>query len=77
MFSEGTIDCLPLANTAILIQLIKQPSDRGVVAEPNTLLRDPANDLTNVPNAALRVEDAVKLIRKEIMPRILEPARTG
>jgi len=64
VFTEGTIDCLPLANSAILIRLIKELTDRGFVAAPEASLRDAAE-------RSSRVEDAVKLIRKELMPRIL------
>jgi hypothetical protein len=74
MLSEDTADCLALANTAILVRLMKELIEDGVIAKPHILLLEAVSDLENCPELSARVDDAVRLIRKELMPRILGPA---
>jgi hypothetical protein len=74
MFSEDTADCLALANTAILVRLIERLIESGVIAKPDALLRDAVSDLETCPESSSRVEDAIKLIRKELKPRIIRSA---
>jgi hypothetical protein len=70
MFSEDTADCLALANTAILIRLVEDLFERGAITKPSTLLRDAISELENCPEHSSRVEDAIRLISKELMPRM-------
>ena len=74
MLSQDTADCLALANTAILMRLIEQLIGQGPGAQ--AVLRDAVSDLENCPNAS-RTKDAIKIIRKELMPRFRETARAG
>jgi hypothetical protein len=71
MLNGDTADCLALANTAILMRLIEELIERGVIARDTALLRDAVNDLENCPDVSTRVEGAIKMIRKELMPRIV------
>ena len=74
MLSEDTADCLALANTAILMRLI----ERGAIARSTTVFEDAVCDLQGCPERSARIGDAVRLIRKELMPRILGlPPRLG
>jgi hypothetical protein len=66
MFEGETADCLALANTAILMRVIEQLVGHG--PDARALLRDAISDLESCPNAS-RTEDAIKIIRKELMPR--------
>ncbi len=77
MLSEDTADCLALANTAILIRLIEMLAELEVIPSPTTLLREAVSDLESCPDLSTRVEDAIRLIRKELMPRIVEPTRVS
>jgi hypothetical protein len=79
MFDGETADCLALANTAILMRLIGELIERGVIARPgaSALLRDAASDLENCPESSSRVEDAIRIIRKELTPRIGATAPAG
>jgi hypothetical protein len=70
MLSQDTADCLALANTAILMRLIEDLTKRGVIPTPPSLLRDAVCDLEKCPEQTTRVEDAVRLIKNELMPRI-------
>jgi hypothetical protein len=63
---------LALANTAILIRLIQHLTEHSVIARPEALLRSAVSDLETCPEQSLRVEDAIRLIRKELMMRITE-----
>jgi hypothetical protein len=72
MLSQDTTDCLALANTAILIRLIQHLTERSVIARPEALLRGAVSDLETCPEQSSRVEDAIRLIRKELVPRITE-----
>jgi hypothetical protein len=74
MLSQDTADCLALANTAILIRLIEHLGECNIVARPNALLLGAVSDLKNCPEQSSRVEDAVRLIRKELMPRLAQAA---
>jgi hypothetical protein len=75
MLSEDTTDCLALANTAILMRLIEELIDCGAIARPTALLRNAVSDLQGCPERSARVDDAIGLIRKELMPRLLRPAQ--
>ena len=79
MLNGETADCLALANTAILMRLLEELIERGLIAKPgvSALLRDAVSDLENCPEFSLRVDDAIGIIRKELMPRIVGPARAG
>jgi len=74
-----TADCLALANTAILMRLIQELIERGVIARPgaSALFRDAVSNLENCPEFSSRVEDAVRIIRKELMPGIVGPTSTA
>jgi hypothetical protein len=74
MFSQDTGDCLALANTAVLIRLIEHLSECNIVARPSALLQDAVSDLENCPEQSSRVEDAIRLIMKEVMPRFAQAA---
>jgi hypothetical protein len=78
MFEGETADCLALANTAILMRLVDQLIERGVIARlsARALLRDAVRDLEDCPNAS-RTEDAIKIIRKELMPRFIETSEAN
>jgi hypothetical protein len=62
MFDGETADCLALANTAILMRLIEELSQRGVISKPSAsaLLRNAVSDLENCPESSSRVEDAIR-----------------
>ena len=75
MLSEDTADCLALANTAILLRLMEELIEGGVVTRPSVLLQNAVSDLQTCPERSSRVEDAIRLIRKELMPRILGPVQ--
>ena len=72
MLSAETTDCLALANTAILMRLIERLIDCGAItrADAGAVLRDAVSDLEGCPEASSRVEDAIKIIRKELTPRV-------
>ena len=72
MLSQDTADCLALANTAILIRLIQTLSERSIIVKPEAVLQYAIRDLEDCPEQSSRVEDAIRLIRKELMPRIAE-----
>ena len=71
MLSEDTADCLALANTAILMRLIDELIERGAIARSTTVFEDAVCDLQGCPERSARIDDTVRLIRKELMPRIL------
>jgi hypothetical protein len=79
MFDGETADSLALANTVILMRLIEGLIERGIIAgsSASALLRDAVSDLENCPETGTRVEDAIRIIRKELTPRIGAPARAG
>ncbi len=79
MFDEETGDSLALANTVILMRLIEELIQRGVISKPsaNALLRNAVSDLENCPESGSRVEDAIRIIRKELTPRIGATAPVG
>lgn len=77
MLSQDTADCLALANTAILIRLIQDLTERGIIPGPRALLRDAVSDLETCPEQSSRVADAIRLIRMELMPRMPEAARAS
>ena len=75
MLSEDTADCLALAKTAILMRLIEELIECGAVARPTALLQNAVIDLQGYREPSARVDDAIRLIRKELMPRLLRPAQ--
>ena len=75
MLSEDTADCLALANTAVLMRLIEELIECGAVARPTAFLQNAVTDLQGCPERSARVDDAIRLIRKELMPRLLRPAQ--
>jgi hypothetical protein len=79
MLNGETADCLALANTAILMRLMEALVDRGVIAGPaaSAMLRDAVSDLENCPEFSSRVDDAIRIIRRELIPRIAGPAPVG
>ena len=79
MLNEATADCLALANTAILMRLIEELIQRDVIARPDAdaLLKAAINDLETCPEFSTRVEDAIKMIRKELTPRVVAPTSHG
>ena len=79
MFDGETADCLAIANTVVLMRLIEELIERGVIARPgaSALLRDAVSDLEDCPESSSRVEGAIRIIRKERTPRIVAPARAG
>jgi len=77
MLREDTADCLALANTAILMRLIEELTERGAIARPSALLEDAVSDLESCPEFSTRVEDAIRLIRKELMPRLAGSVRAS
>jgi len=77
MLSQDTADCLALANTAILMRLIQELTDSNIIAKPNALLRNAVSDLQTCSEQSSRVEDAIRLITKELIPRISSAARAS
>ncbi len=73
MLSEDTGDCLALANTAILMRLIEELIESGAVAQPTALLHNAVGDLQDCRERSARVDDAIRVIRMELMPRLLRP----
>ena len=71
MLNGETADLLALANSAILMQLIEELIEHGVIGRQSALLRDAASDLESCPERSIRVDDAIRIIRKELMPRIM------
>lgn len=74
MLSEDTTGCLALANTTILMRLIEELLE---VARSTTVLQNAVSDLQSRPERSTRVDDAIRLIRKELMPRLSAPAKAG
>jgi hypothetical protein len=70
MLSEDTSDCLALANTAILMRLVDELIERGAISRATTIFEDAVCDLQGCPERSTRVDDAIRLIRKELMPRL-------
>jgi hypothetical protein len=77
MLSQDTGDCLALANTAILMRLIQNLTERNIIAQPRVLLVDAVSDLENCPEQSSRIAHAVRLISKELMPRLAGAAQVG
>jgi hypothetical protein len=72
MLSQDTADCLVPANTAILMRPIEELIKGHAIANPHGLFRNAVGDLENCPERSSRVEDAIRLITKELMPRIAQ-----
>jgi len=72
MLSGETADCLALANTAILMRLMEELAERNVMPRPQarSILIKALSDLENCPESSARVDDAKRIIRRELMPRI-------
>ena len=66
---------MALANTAMLMRLIEELIDCGAIARPTPFLQNAVSDLQGCPERSARVDDAIGLIRKELMPRLLRPAQ--
>ena len=68
MLEGRTSDCLAIANTAILMRLMEELITQGAITKPaaNIVLSDAVNSLANCPSG-----DAVTIIRKELIPRIV------
>ena len=66
---------MALANTAMLMRIIEELIDCGAIARPTPLLQNAVSDLQGCPERSARVDDAIGLIRKELMPRLLRPAQ--
>jgi hypothetical protein len=49
MLNERTADCLALPNTAILVRLVEELIERGVIARHTALFRNAVSDLENCP----------------------------
>jgi hypothetical protein len=77
MLSEDTADCLALANTAILLRLIEELIECGVVGKPSALLQNAVSDFQTCPERSARVDDAIRLIQRELMPRLFGRAKSG
>ena len=78
MLEGRTADCLAIANTAILMRLIDEFIQRGLISRQGAgaLLRDAADNLANCANAEhSNFEEAVRIIGNELIPKIAEPAR--
>jgi hypothetical protein len=52
------------------MRLIEELIKCRAIVRPHALLRDAVDDLANCPERNSRVEDAIRLITKELMPRI-------
>ncbi len=74
MLSKDKADCLALANTAILLRLIEHLNKCNIVAMPGAVFRDAVSDLENCPEQSSRVDDAIRLIKNELMPRFAKAA---
>ena len=59
----------------MLMRLIEELIDCGAIARPTPLLQNAVSDLQGCPERSARVDDAIRLIRKELMPRLLRPAQ--
>jgi hypothetical protein len=73
MLEGRTSDCLAIANTAILMQLMEELITQGAIARPaaNAVLSDAVNSLMNCPSGDhSNFVDAVTIIRKELIPRL-------
>ena len=72
MLSGETADCLALANTAILMRLMEELAERNVMSRPHArnVLIKALSDLETCPESSSRVDDAKRIIRRELMPRI-------
>ena len=74
MLEGRTSDCLAIANTAILMRLMEELITQGAIAKPaaNIVLSDAVNSLANCPSGDhSNFVDAVTIIRKELIPRIV------
>ena len=77
MLEGRTSHCPAIANTAILMRLMEELITQGAITKPaaNTVLSDAVNSLVNCPSGEhSNFEDAVAVIRKELIPRISEVA---
>jgi hypothetical protein len=77
MLHGKTSGSTALANTAILMRLIEGLIERGIVAraDASSWLEDAADRLASGPNATgNKVIESVEIIRKDLLPRISQPA---
>lgn len=72
MLEGRTSDCLAIANTAILMRLMEELITKGAITRPvaNTVLCDAVDSLCPSGDHSNFVE-AVTIIRKELIPRIV------
>ena len=72
MLSGETADCLALANTAILMRLMEELAERNVMSRPHArnVLIKALSDLETCPESSSRVDDAKRIIRRELMPTV-------
>jgi hypothetical protein len=76
MLEGRTVDCLAIANTAILMRLIDELIGRGVLPRPaaTAVLGGAVSSLQSCPNADhSNFEEAIRIIRTELIPAIAEP----
>jgi hypothetical protein len=64
--SAHTADCLALANTAILLRLIEEPIDCGMIGRLGAFLQNAMSDLQGCTERSSCVDDAI--IRKDSGP---------
>jgi hypothetical protein len=57
------------------MRLIEKLIECGAVARPAALLQNAVTDLQGCPEPSARVDDAIRPIRKELMPPLLRPAQ--
>ena len=50
MLSKGTVDCLALANTAIMMRLIQSLAERNLIGAPIAMLKTRSMTWRPVPN---------------------------
>jgi hypothetical protein len=72
MLTGETAGCLALANTAILMRLMEELAERNVMSRPHArnVLIKALSDLETCLESSSRVDDAKRIIRRELMPRI-------
>jgi hypothetical protein len=72
MLSKDTGDCLALAKYRNYDAVIQRLAERNLIGAPIVMLNDAVNDLETWPEQNSRVDDAVRLIRNELMPRLVQ-----
>ena len=72
MLSKDTGDCLALGQYRNYDAVIQRLAERNLIGAPIEMLNDAVNDLETKPEQNSRVDDAVRLIRNELMPRLVQ-----